>query len=275
MPVRGPPGKLPCDEDGKGLVCTGLFCQTLARIMQSPSKTKSPRTTQIPHAALNALAWLVFIAMAAGCRSLPQNSLGTHDSSRWGKDIAAFEAVDRTNPPPKGCILFTGSSSIRMWKGLSNDFPNLPVVNRGFGGSQIADLVNLAPRILLPYEPRQIVIYSGGNDLNAKKSPELVYGDFVALVYEIRRSLPDTRIAYISVAPNMARWEQIEQVRRLNTKVAAYCRKHDIDFINVFPLMLGPDGMPKPDIYLKDNLHMNAKGYQLWKEEVGKYLERQ
>lgn len=221
---------------------------------------------------LATLLCLLAASLLTGCKGLPENSLATHDSSRWQKDIAAFEASDRTNPPPANCILFTGSSSIRMWNSLSNDFPNLPVVNRGFGGSQIADLVNLAPRVIFPYQPKQIVIYSGGNDLNAKKSPDVVYGDFVALVKTIRRGLPKTQIAYISSAPNMARWPQIENVRRLNSLISAYCRKHDIDFINMFPSMLGPDGMPKPDIYLKDKLHMNEKGYALWREEVGKYL---
>lgn len=222
--------------------------------------------------ALTSLLCLLSALLVAGCKTVPQNSLATHNSSRWEKDIAAFEAVDRTNPPPQHCILFTGSSSIRMWRSLSNDFPNLPVVNRGFGGSQLADLVNLAPRVIFKYEPKQIVIYSGGNDLNAKKSPDVVYGDFVALIKQLRRTLPKTKIAYISSAPNMARWEQIENVRRLNSMVSTYCRKHGIDFIDVFPLMLGPDGMPKPDIYLKDRLHMNQKGYAIWKDEVGKYL---
>ena len=219
------------------------------------------------------LAALVALA-GAGCRTLPPNTLATHDSSRWEKDIRAFEASDLTNRPPAGCILFVGSSSIRLWKSLAADFPGLPVVNRGFGGSQLADAVNFADRIILPYRPRQVVIYAGGNDLNAGKDPDLVYGDFVALARRIRAELPRTRIAYIASAPNPARWAQVEKVKRLNQLVEAYCRRQGMDFINVFPLMLGPDGLPKPDIFVADRLHMNEKGYAIWKEAVAPHLVR-
>jgi lysophospholipase L1-like esterase len=207
-----------------------------------------------------------------GCQSLPPNSLGTHDSSSWTQEIAAFDASDRTNPPPEHPIVFVGSSSIRMWYTLASDFPGLPVVNRGFGGSQLADSVNFAHQLITRYHPRQVVIYAGGNDIHAGKPPELVYGDFVALVQRIRKQLPSTRIAYISSAPNPSRWAEVEKVKTLNALVADYCRSHKVDFINVFPLMLGPDGKPKPDIYLPDKLHMNERGYALWKGAVGPYL---
>jgi len=212
------------------------------------------------------------LLLLVGCRTAPPNSLATHDSARWEKDIAAFEARDRTNPPPKGCIVFVGSSSIRLWTTLAADFPGFPVVNRGFGGSQLADSVNLAERIIIPYEPRQVVIYAGGNDINAGKPPELVYGDFVALVTKIHSRLPHARIAFIASAPNPRRWSQVEKVQRLNALAEAYCQRHGLEFINVFPLMLGPDGQPKPDIFVADRLHMNAKGYAIWKEAVAPCL---
>ena len=212
--------------------------------------------------------------LVGGCRTTPPaNSLAGHDSAKWQKDIAAFEAADRTNPPPKGCIVFVGSSSIRMWKSLAADFPGLPVINRGFGGSQLADSVNFADRIITLYKPRQVVIYAGGNDINAGKDPDLVYGDFVALVDRIRSELPRVPIAYISSAPNPSRWAQVQKVRRLNSLVEDYCRHHrSMTFINVFALMLGPDGQPKPDIFIADRLHMNAKGYAIWREAVGPCL---
>jgi len=217
--------------------------------------------------------WLALAgALCAGCQSAPRNSLATHNSAAWEKEIAAFEAKDKTNPPPKDCIVFVGSSSIRRWTNLNSDFPSLPVVNRGFGGSQLADSVNFAERIVIPYRPRQVVIYAGGNDINAGKQPEEVYGDFVALVTRIRTKLPRTYLAYISSAPNLKRWAQVEKVKRLNALIAAYCRRHGIAFIDVFPLMLGPDGHPKPDIFVEDGLHMNAKGYAIWREAVGAHL---
>ena len=132
--------------------------------------------------------WVLAVLLVAGCQTPPPNTVATHDSSRWHKDIATFQAMDVTNRPPADCIVFVGSSSIRLWKTLAQDFPRLPVVNRGFGGSQLADSVNYAEEIITPYHPRQVVIYAGGNDINAGKEPELVFGDFVALVKKIRAS---------------------------------------------------------------------------------------
>jgi lysophospholipase L1-like esterase len=211
--------------------------------------------------------------LLAGCHTPPHNTLATHDSSRWQKDIATFQAMDVTNRPPADCIVFVGSSSIRLWKTLAQDFPGLPVVNRGFGGSQLADSVNYAEAIITPYHPRQVVIYAGGNDIKAGKAPELVFGDFVALVKKIRALAPQAKIAYISSAPNPARWAQVEEVRKLNSLVKAYCQRHGCTFIDVFPLMLGADGLPKPDIYVADRLHMNTNGYAIWREAVGPHLK--
>src|SRR6184192_272464 len=102
------------------------------------------------------LASLALVCLlSAGCQTAPPNSLATHDSAKWEKEIRAFEAADKTNPPPKECIVFVGSSSIRKWTNLTEHFPDLPVVNRGFGGSQLADSFNFADRIITPYEPRQ------------------------------------------------------------------------------------------------------------------------
>ena len=144
---------------------------------------------------------LLTLLLGTGCRTAVPNSLATHDSSKWEKEIAALEARDLTNPPPKDCIVFVGSSSIRRWTSLGADFPGFPVVNHGFGGSQLADSVNFADRIITPCQPRQVVIYAGGNDINAGKDPEVVYGDFVALVTRIRGRLPKADIAYIADRP--------------------------------------------------------------------------
>lgn len=193
--------------------------------------------------------------------------------SRWAKDIAAFEAADKTNPPPANAVVFIGSSSIRMWKSLAQDFPGQKVVNRGFGGSQIADSVEFADRIVVPYRPRLVVLYAGGNDINAGKAPERVFEDFKAFAGKIRAALPETRLAYISVAPNPARWAQIEKVRTLNMLVREFiATQKNMTFIDVHSRMLGADGQPLPDIYLKDRLHMNEKGYAIWKEVVAPFL---
>jgi lysophospholipase L1-like esterase len=233
-------------------------------------------TTILSRARLLAISFGLLAAVVlftSGCQTAPKNSLATHNSTKWENAIATYEASDKTNPPPKHPIVFIGSSSILKWKSLAADFPNLPVINRGFGGSQLADSVNFADRIVIPYAPREVVVYAGGNDINANKSPEIVYGDFVALMQKLHAGLPHARLAYISIAPNLARWAQVEKVRRLNVLAENYCRRHDIAFINVFPLMLGLDGQPKPDIYVADGLHMNARGYAIWQPAVAPYLK--
>lgn len=196
-------------------------------------------------------------------------------SARWEPEIKAFEAEDKTNPPPKGAILFIGSSSIRLWKSLAQDFPQHKVLNRGFGGSQIIDSVTYAERIVLPYRPRMIVLYAGGNDINGGKSPEQVFADFQAFVRKIHATLPETRVAYISIAPNPARWSQVEKVKAANELIANHARGNPkLVFINVFPHMLGEDGQPRPELFVEDRLHMNAKGYALWTRIIQPYLGR-
>ena len=194
-------------------------------------------------------------------------------SEKWEKEIAAFEKADRERPPEKGGIVFVGSSSIRLWRTLAEDFPGSRVLNRGFGGSHIADSVEFAERIVIPYAPRQVVMYAGGNDLNAGKPPEKVIADFKAFAGKMRAALPETEIAYISSAPNPARWAQVENVKAVNSAIEAWMKDQPrMKFINVFPHMLGADGLPKPEIFVEDKLHMNPAGYAIWKEVVGPFL---
>jgi lysophospholipase L1-like esterase len=191
--------------------------------------------------------------------------------SPWEKEIAAFEASDRTNPPPKHAILFVGSSTIRLWK-LQKNFPGRQVINRGFGGSQIADVNEFADRIVFPYEPRLIVFYSGDNDLQAGKSVDRVFADFQEFVRKVHARLPDTEIACISIKPCPSRWKNHEKVMSVNAKIAAM---HDpkLKFIDAYPLMLGADGKPRPELFLKDGLHPSAKCYQLWAGKIKPLLD--
>src|SRR3989442_5624631 len=134
-----------------------------------------------------------------------------HDFGKWEKEIAAYEQMDRTNPPPKGALLFIGSSTVRLWKTLAQDFPKHQVINRGFGGSEIVDSTHFAPRVILPYKPRMIFLRAGGNDLNSGKSPEAVFGDFKEFVAKVHSKLPLAEIVFISLSPSIARWGQAEK----------------------------------------------------------------
>ena len=195
------------------------------------------------------------------------------ETNKFEREILAFEARDRTNPPPKDAILFIGSSSIRLWKTLSEDFPKQRVINRGFGGSEISDSIHYIRRIVIPYRPKRIVMYAGGNDIHHGKTPEQVLTDFKTFAATVHSALPRTRIAYISIAPNPARWAEVDKVRAANGLIADYARRHrNIEYIDVFSQMLGPDGKPIPEIFSPDRLHMNERGYALWTRVVKRYL---
>ena len=208
-------------------------------------------------------------------QSAPAPRVQATNAAPFEKEILAFEAADKTNPPPTSATLFIGSSSIRLWTTLAEDFPKHRVINRGFGGSQIIDSVRYARRIVLPYKPRLVVLYAGGNDINAGKTPEQVAADYRAFVKTVHDALPATRIAYISIAPNPARWAQVDHVRAANALIEAHTRTDKrLAFINVFPKMLGEDGQPLPEIFSADRLHMNPKGYELWRGIVGSILDQ-
>lgn len=193
--------------------------------------------------------------------------------AKWEKEISAFEQSDRDNPPPKHGIVFVGSSSIKKWTTVAEDFPHHRVLNRGFGGSQMSDAAHFADRIVLPYEPRFIVVYSGGNDINAGKTAEQVFASFKEFVANVRAKQPDVPIAYISIAGNPKRWTQVEEVKKANALIEAFTKEQPgLKFIDVFHAMLGADDLPRPEIFVADRLHMNAEGYKLWTEIVGRYL---
>ena len=221
------------------------------------------------------MRFLLFLLLALGLARLPfaRADEAPVASAKWEKEIAAYEARDRENTPPKDAIVFVGSSSIRLWKTLAQDFPQHRVINRGFGGSELADSAHFAERLVLVYQPRMIVVYAGGNDINNGKSPEEVFDAFKAFVAKVRAAQPETPIAYISIAGNPSRWAQVEKVKAANALIADYCKEQPhLQFIDVFSKMLGPDGLPKPDIFVEDRLHMNSEGYKIWTGVVRAFL---
>ncbi|WP_395744969.1 GDSL-type esterase/lipase family protein [Prosthecobacter sp.] len=193
---------------------------------------------------------------------------------RWQKEIMAFGKQDAEKTPPENPIIFTGSSSIRRWTSLAGDFPGLPVMNRGFGGSEVFDSFNYAHLTVIKYKPRMVVFYAGGNDIAGGKTPQRVVEDFKAFVTKVHAALPECRICYISNAPNPKRWSMIDKMIETNRLMEEFAKTDKrLQFINVYPHMLGPDGMPKPDIFVEDQLHMNAKGYAIWREVLGPYVK--
>ena len=195
--------------------------------------------------------------------------------ARWGKDIRAFEAADKTNPPPRDAILFIGSSSIRLWTNATHAFPGHRILNRGFGGSQLADSVSFVDRIVTPYSPKLVVLYAGDNDIASGKSPEQVFGDFKAFVGRVRAALPDIRIAYIAIKPCPAREKFLDRVKTTNRFIQEYTLADSrLLFVDVFTPMLTKEGRPRTDLYIKDGLHPNAQGYELWASLLRPILDK-
>lgn len=217
---------------------------------------------------------LLYVVWLTGCHAprvvaLPPLSA----TNQWAAEIGAFDAMDATSKPPAKPIVFTGSSSFRLWKELPQDYPGLRVMNRGFGGSQLSDVAEHFERVILRYEPRQVVLYCGGNDIALKKSVETVVSDLKTVVERIHRELPKTRVLFVSIALNPARWDQRDKVVAANAAIAEYMgRDPRRKYVDVTSAMLGSDGQPKPDIFQKDRLHMNRKGYELWKPIIGAEL---
>lgn len=227
------------------------------------------------------LCWRTWSALAIGAAlnlSLSAQTAAENKQSpeaQWGKDIRAFEAADKTNPPPQDAILFIGSSSIRLWTNAAQAFPGHKVFSRGSGGSQLADSVAFADRIVTPYRPKLVVLYAGDNDIASGKSPEQVFGDFKAFVGRIRAALPDTRIAYIAIKPCPAREKFLDRVKAANRLIQDYTAFNDrLLFVDVFTPMLTKEGRPRADLCIQDGLHPNAQGYELWASILRPILDK-
>lgn len=196
-------------------------------------------------------------------------------TSRWESDIEAFEASDKTNPPPQNSILFVGSSSIRFWPNLQRAFPGHKVFKRGFGGSELSDSVTFADRIVIPYKPKIILLYAGDNDLAAGKSPEQIFSDFKMFAQKVRVPLPQAYIGYIAIKPCPAREKLLSEVKTTNRLIKEYAKGSDkLLFIDVFTPMLDKDGGLRPELFIQDGLHLNEKGYALWDSIIKPVLDK-
>lgn len=183
----------------------------------------------------------------------------------WEDVIRGFEEFDRANPPPPDPLLLTGSSSIGFWPDPKKDFAPLPVVQRGFGGSCMFELLHYVPRVILPYRPRQIVIYSGDNDIAAGRTPAQIEQDFTAIVHQVRAVLPQVPFYLISIKPSPCRAQMWKDMQEANRCLRDRCALiPGITFVDLWHDMLNPDGTGRSEYYTADMLHMNPKGYAMW-----------
>jgi len=220
-----------------------------------------------------AILFCVVSSVAQAQSAAPAAPAPANNFARWEKDVAAFEASDRTAPPPKNALLFLGSSTIVRWKTLQQDYPAHPIINRGFGGNEIADSTHFADRIIFPYQPRTIFLRAGGNDIHNGKTPEQVFADFKAFVATVHAKLPKTEIVYISLSPSIARWDERDAGKKLNTLIADFVnRTPRLKYIETADLVLDAKGEPRPELFVADKLHFSPEGYKLLIERVRPFV---
>jgi len=209
--------------------------------------------------------WLAAAALLVALSPLAALG-GEAGPAQWRADIAAFVAHDRRDPPPRHGVLFIGSSSIRFWAPtLARDFPGVPVIDRGFGGSTIADSTYYADRIVAPYRPALIVMYAGDNDIDNGLSPQRVADDFRAFVARVRRDQPGVPVVYVSIKPSVARWSEWPRMREANRRIRAWAAtQREVRFVDIVPRMLDAQGKPRSELFRADGLHMTPAGYATW-----------
>jgi lysophospholipase L1-like esterase len=219
---------------------------------------------------------LIVACLIACFAGFPTVSFADDESpfARWESAIQKFEADDTKQAPPQNAILFVGSSSIRLWD-LKKSFPDRVTINRGFGGSEIADSIHFADRIIIRHKPRIVVLYAGDNDIGKGKTPERVTSDFRKFAEVVHKELPETRIVFVAIKPSIKRWNLIESVRTANTAIRRICEQDDqLVFLDVDQPMIGDDGRPRPELFAKDGLHLSEDGYKLWNSLLRPHLQK-
>ncbi len=243
-----------------------------------PSKMK-PAKTPLPRLLAGAFV-LAALSFGPGCVAPAQAQKDTPNpmanvqplpkTADAAQEINAFLAADQKQMPPTGAVLFIGSSSIRLWSTLAQDFPEIPVINRGFGGSQIFESTLYADRIAIPYKPRLIVMFAGTNDIDyGHKTPAQVLQEFQDFAAKIHSGLPDTRLAYISISPTRARWKEEGDVLEANYLIQRWILTTNsptqkLSFLDAHSALLTTDGQPPVTLERPDGLHFNTEGYKVW-----------
>lgn len=194
---------------------------------------------------------------------------------RFDNEIAAFETQDKQTPPPANPILFTGSSSIRLWPDLQHYFPDKVVLNRGFGGSELSDVRHFADRVIIRYKPKQVVVYAGENDIaSGKLTAQQTYTNFVDLFQYVRQKLPNVPFVYLAIKLSPSRRQYWAVVNEANQLISDYlARQKNAAFVDIRASMLGPDNQPLPSLFKADSLHMTDAGYQRWAPVLKPYLK--
>lgn len=212
------------------------------------------------------LTWLTVALVFLPSASEAQNF------ERWQSAMDAFAKQDAESPPAKNGTVFVGSSSIRKWN-LAESFPNSGYLNRGFGGSQIADSTHFIDVLILKHRPKVVVMYAGDNDVAAGKSPERVAQDFAEFAKKLHAALPETKLYFIAIKPSLKRWNLYPKMKTANQAIAKQCAADpQLTFVDIAPPMLGKDGKPIPELFAADGLHLSPAGYRIWTKAINESL---
>ncbi len=218
------------------------------------------------------LVWSIVVGMMI--TSVAAGDVADPDPNRFEKEIADFAAWDSKNATPADPVLFVGSSSIRMWK-THDSFPQLPVINRGFGGSHISDVIHFFDRVVAPYAAKVIVFYAGDNDVAGGKPATQVVRDYRRFVTMVHRMQPRTSIIFITIKPSGSRWSLWPQMNEANQMIKALSEKDPtLFFADLGTPLLKADGIPDDGLFRNDRLHLNAKGYQIWTQTLRPVIEK-
>lgn len=201
------------------------------------------------------------------------SSLFAQDPTRFQSEIDVIQGKQFKIDSSKEVVVFTGSSSIRMWRDVQDYYPHINAINTGFGGSHMSDLLHYLDVLVLKHKPDKVFIYEGDNDIADSKKNTDILDTTIQVVSKILETYPDVEIYLISPKPSISRWSFKEQYEELNAMLDEYSSTNkSITYIDVWNPMLNDEGVPLPDIFVEDNLHMNEKGYKIWGDIIKAYL---
>lgn len=206
--------------------------------------------------------------LLTGCQSFSQNP-----AIRFEKEIREFARLDSMVMPPPGKIQMVGSSSFTMWRDVNHYLPGYPLINRGFGGSTLADVIYYFDEVVAPYKPAQVLIYCGENDIAAGAKADTVVQRFKRLFHMIRKIDENIQITYVSMKPSPSRAAMMMAMHQGNAMIKSWLSTQPgTAFVDVYSKMLDAGGQPRPDIFLEDMLHMNGRGYEIWARAIAPHL---
>lgn len=195
------------------------------------------------------------------------NKRGSEDPHVWEADIVALEAAAKLSPPPSNAIVFVGSSSIRFWSSLAEDMAPLPVIQQGFGGAKLNDVVHYADRLVSAHDPAGVVLFAGSNDMTpgSVKTPEHMLRNYKTFVSRVRAANPGLPIYYIAITPSPRRWEIWPHAQAANVLIKHYSEETEgLFYIDTGPALMNAAGVPDEENYLLDGLHLSEQGYRIW-----------